>query len=330
MTKRRKLLCALGAALFALPSVAFSQQQAKVWRIGCLVQSHGTDIPQSGSWKEFTRGMRELGYVEGKNIVIEWRFADGQYERLPGLAAELVKMKVDVIVVPGTPATSAAQKATTTIPIVMANIADPVGSGFVKSLARPGTNITGLSNLTGDLASKHLEMLLNTIPALSRVAVLINPDTSSHVAALKNIQAAAQKSKVTILPAEARTAQEIEKSFSSIKRQNAGAVIVIADPVFGAQRHQIVELAAKNRLPTMGPFRSYAEAGFLMSYGQNSQDNYRRAAVFVDRIIKGANPADIPVEQPTKLELVINVKTAKALGIAIPQSVLLQASRVIE
>jgi putative tryptophan/tyrosine transport system substrate-binding protein len=329
MNNRRKFIVALGATSLAAPFVSFAQQQGKVWRVGFLAGRH-VDSLDSDVFGAFPRGMRELGYVEGKNLVIEWLSAEGKYERLPELAAKLVQLKVDVIVAPGPPAISAAQKVTTTVPIVMANASDPVGSGFVKSLARPGGNITGLSDLSGDLNPKHLEMLLGIVPKLTRVAVLVNFENPSHALTLKSIQLAAQKSGVTILPAEARTPQEIETAFSMMTRQNAGAIIVPGDARFTPQYRQIAELAAKNRLPTISPRREYVEVGGLMSYGQNVADNFRRAAMYVDKIFKGAKPGDLPVEQPTKFELFINGKTAKALGLRIPQSLLISADKVIE
>jgi len=274
--------------------------------------------------------MRELGYVEGKNLVIEWRSADGKYERFPLLAAELVQLKVDVIVTVTTPATSAAQKATTTIPIVMGTTGDPVGNGFIKSLARPGGNITGLTSIVSDLGPKHMEMLLSMVPRLSRVAVLLNPDNLAHIGVLKNVQAAAQRTSLKILPVKARTPQEIENAFSLMTREHAGAVIVAGDGFLTQQRRQIAELAVKNRLPSITGIKEYPETGGLMSYGQNLADQYRRAAVYVDKILKGAKPGDLPVEQPTRLALVINRKTAKALGLTIPQSLLIMADKVIE
>ncbi len=274
--------------------------------------------------------MRELGYVEGKNLVIEWRSADGKYERFPLLAAELVQLKVDVIVTVTPPATSAAQKATTTIPIVMGTTGDPVGNGFIKSLARPGGNITGLTSIVSDLGPKHMEMLLSMVPRLSRVAVLLNPDNLAHIGVLKNVQAAAQRTSLKILPVKARTPQEIENAFSLMTREHAGAVIVAGDGFLTQQRRQIAELAVKNRLPSITGIKEYPETGGLMSYGQNLADQYRRAAVYVDKILKGAKPGDLPVEQPTRLALVINRKTAKALGLTIPQSLLIMADKVIE
>lgn len=305
-----------------------AQQQGKVWRIGFLAPTPASLSSQNTD--AFLQGMRELGYVEGKNLAIDWRFADGKYERSPGLAAELVQLKVDAIVVAGTPAASAAQEATATIPIVMANAGDPVGTGLIKSLARPGGNTTGLTNITDELGPKQLEMLQGMVPKLSRVAVLFNPGNSSNIAILKSIEAAAQRAGVKILPVEAQTQQQIENAFSMAVRSNAGAIIVAADLFFIQQQRQIAELTATNRLPSIAWFREFVEAGVLMTYGPSYADMYRRAAVFVDKILKGAKPGDLPVEQPTKFELFINRKTAKALGLTIPQSLMISADRVIE
>ena len=330
MNNRRKLLVALGAGALAAPLSSFAQQQGKVWRVGFLSQRSRPISLDSDTFGAFRQGMRELGYVEGKNLVIEWRFADTQYERLPGLAVEFVQMKVDVIVTSGPAAISAAKKATTTIPIVFGSTQDPVREGFVKSLAHPGGNITGLSNLAGDLGPKHLEMLHSMVPKLSRVGVLMNPANPSNTTALKNVQAAAQRTGVTILSLEARTAKEIENAFFMMAQKKAGAVIVARDALFNQQGRQIVELAAKNRLPYITVYRESVEAGGLMSYAPNLTDQYRRAATYVDKILKGARPGDLPVEQPTKFELIINGKTAKALGLTIPQSLLISADKVIE
>ena len=274
--------------------------------------------------------MRELGYVEGKNLVIEWRFADGIAERLPELAAELVRLKMDVIVSGSSQAIGALQKATSTIPIVMATSGDPIGSGFVKSLARPGGNITGLSNLFGDISPKQLELLLAIAPKLSRVAVLVNPVNSSYAPILKNAQSAARRVNVRILPLEARTEAEIVNAFSLMAREKAGAVIVMVDALFIQQRSVIAQLAMKHRLPSISGTREFAEAGGLVSYGPNLAEQFRRAAGYVDKIFKGAKPADLPVEQSATFEMLINGRTAKALGLAIPQAVLLRTDRVIE
>jgi putative ABC transport system substrate-binding protein len=319
-------LLTLGAA----PLVCHAQQQGKIWRVGYLTQRRRPDSIDADFTGAFPRGMRELGYVEGKNLVIEWRFADGEAERLPDLAAELVRLKVDVIVSGSSAAIGALQKATTTIPIVMATSADPIGSGFVKSLARPGGNITGFSHISSDIGIKQLDLLLGMAPKLSRVAVLVNPTNPSLGTFLKNIQSAAHGSSVKVLPVEARTAQEIENAFPVMTQAKAEAVIVATDPLFVQHYRKIAELAAKNRFPSSSFIREYVEAGGLMSYGPNLSEQFRRAAIYVDKIFKGAKPGDLPVQQVTTFELFINGRTAKALGLTIPQSLLLRADRVIE
>ena len=313
-----------------LPLRSFAQQQGKIWRVGILSVRHVDFLDSDNYYGPFRQGMREHGYVDGKNLAIEWRSAEGKYERLPDLAADLVRMKVDVIVTNGTSAVRAAQKATTTIPIVFGSAGDPVRAGLIKSLARPGGNITGLTNMSGDLGPKHFEMLHSIVPKPSRVAVLLNPANAGAAPNLKAVQTAAQKSGVKILPVEARNAQEIESAFSTMTRENARAVLVINDAVFTQQLRQIAELAIKNRIPAIVAYGQFAEAGGLMSYGPSSADQYRRAATIVDKIFKGAKPGDLPVEQPTNFELIINAKTAKALGLTIPQSLLISAARVIE
>ncbi|MEP6944003.1 MAG: ABC transporter substrate-binding protein [Betaproteobacteria bacterium] len=278
----------------------------------------------------FLKGMQELGYVEGKTFVIERRFADGKPELLPGMAAELVRLKVDVIVAVASPAIAASQKATTTIPIVMATTGDPIASGFVRDLARPGGNITGLSNMGGELGAKLVDLLLTVAPTLSRVGVLVSPTSTTYRAILASVQGAAQKAGVTTLIAEASSPEEIESAFSKFNRGGAGAVVVAATPFFTAQRRQLAELALRYRLPSIFGNRALVEVGGLISYGQHFADSYRRAATYVDKILKGAKPGDIPVEQPTQFELVVNLKTAKSLGVTIPQSILLRADEVIQ
>jgi putative ABC transport system substrate-binding protein len=274
--------------------------------------------------------MRELGYVEGDNLVVEYRFADGKAERLSNLVAELLELKPDVLVVAGTPAVRAAQKATTRIPIVMAGASDPVGSGFVQSFLLPGGNITGVSNLSIDLSPKLVEMLLSIAPKLSRVAILVNPTNPSHAPVAASLQAAGQRVNLEIGAVEAATAQQIESAFANMSRQNAGAVIVVADAFFIPEGQQIAELARNHRMPSVFPFREQVETGGLMSYGQHLTDNFRRAATYVDKIFKGAKPADLPVEESTKPELVINLRTAEALGVTIPPELLVLATEVIE
>ena len=330
MVTRRKLVLALGAGALA-PLAGFAQDPGKVRRIGFLAsRSRSTLSNPDVYYDAFMQGMRELGYVEGKNLIIEWRFADGKYERLPGFAVELVQMKVDIIVTHGVPGTQAAQRATHTIPIVTAATTDPVGSGFAVSLARPRGNITGLSNMFLDHSSKHIELLKTMMPRLSRVTVLVNPGNSVHPAILKSIQAAAQQLGIKVRPVDARTPEEIERGFATMTRERAEAVIVAQDPLLLQQRQQIAELALKTRMLSMFSFREEVQAGGLMSYGLSLTDSYRRAATYVDKILKGAKAGELPFEQPNKLQLTINAKTAKALGIKVPQELLIRADEVIE
>ena len=322
---RRTLLRAMLAGV-ALAPLASLGQQPKVWRIGFLVAGSSSTQFYEG----FRQGMRELGYVEGRNCVLERRFADGKYERLPGLAVELVRLKVDVIVAGAPPSVQAVHQATTKIPIVLVAVPDPVGEGFVKSLSRPGGTITGLSTIVTEVSIKHLELLRVAVPKLSRVAVLINPLNPSDSLILEQIHGAAYTTGVKVFPAEASTASQIEAGFGAMTRARTGALIVAADDFFDVQRNQIATLAVKNRLPTISSNRELTEAGGLMSYGQDLAEHYRRAATYVDKILKGAKPGDLPVEQPTLLELVINRKTAKALGLALPKELLLRANKVIE
>jgi putative ABC transport system substrate-binding protein len=326
---RREALFAL-LALGAAPLDARAQPPEKVWRVGFLTPRRRPESMDTDFLGAFPRGLRELGYVEGRNLVIEWRFADGRFERLPDLAAELVRLRVDVLVSASSQAIAALQKATTTIPIVMASSGDPTGSGFVKSLARPEGNITGLSNLTSDIGAKQLELLLGMVPRLSRVAVLLNPVNPSLASFLKNVQAAAEARSVKVLPAEARTAREIEDAFPTMTRWNAGAVIVATDSLILQQFQKIAELATKSRLPSASQLREYVEAGGLVSYGPNLSEQLRRAAAYVDKIFKGARPSDLPVEQSATFELLINRRAAKALGLTIPPELLSRADRVIE
>jgi putative ABC transport system substrate-binding protein len=327
---RRRFLWTLATACLLLPSGAFGQQHSKLWRIGFLSPRRRPVSLAADYYGAFPQRMSELGYVEGKNLVIEYRFAEGDYQRLPSMAADLVRAKVDVILALGPPGALAAQKATTTIPIVFVVSGDPVAIGLVKSLANPGGNITGLSNLALDLSAKHLELLVTMVPKLSRVAILINPANSAHEMALANLEALAQKSGIGILPVKAQTPVQIESAFSRMAAERAGATIVALDPLFIQQGPQIAELALKHRLASIFANREYAEAGGLISYGQNQVEIYQRAARYVDRIFKGARAGDLPVEQPTKLELCINARTAKILGLTIPHSLRLIADEVIE
>ena len=328
MNRRRDLIIALGASALVAPLGSFAQQQAKVWRVGFLSGSPAS--VSSPNTAAFLKGMGELGYIEGKNLVVEWRFADGNFERLPGLAADLVQSKVDVIVAVASPAIGAAQRATTTIPIVMATTGDPVGSGFVKSLARPGGNITGFSNMGGDIGPKLFDLLRSVVPKLSRVAVLVSPTSTTYRTISESVQDAAQQAGVKTLVVEASSPQEVENAFSMMARENADAVIVGASTFFSLQKRQVAELALKFRMPSMFGNPANVEAGGLMSYGYRVADNYQRSATYVDKILKGAKPGDLPVEQPVTLELVVNLKTANALGLTIPQSLLVRADEVIQ
>ena len=328
--KRRdalRVLLALGAA--AAPLTVVAQPQAKIFRIGFMAAAGRPDSFNSSQYAGFIQGMHELGYAEGKSFVMEWRFAEGKYERFPDLLAELVQLKVDVIVLGASVAVPAAKRATATIPIVMGMSGDPVRDGYVASLSRPGGNVTGLS-ATAEVIAKYLELLKSIVPGASRVAVLRNSVNANHRGNLEILQTAGRKLHTTILLVSAGTPEEIDRGFAQMKREGAQGIIVLADALFVKQRSQITRLALTNKLPSIFPNGEYVEVGGLMSYGQPLFEFYRRAAGYVDKILKGAKPADLPIEQPTKFELLINMKTAKALGIKIPQSVLLRADRVIE
>jgi putative ABC transport system substrate-binding protein len=283
--------------------------------------------------KAFRQGLRDLGYVEGRNVVIEDRDAEGKFERLPALAAELVALKVDVIVAPNTAAALAAQQATKTIPIVFAVAADPVTSGLVTSLARPGGNVTGSSILAPELVGKRLELLTQAVPGVSRVAVLWQPGGAGEGTEkdmLKGAEVAASALGVRLQFVEARGPADVDRAFSEMTRARAGALTVLPSAMFGSQRRRLVDLAAKNRLPAVYTSREFVDAGGLMAFGPNQADLYRGAATYVDKILKGAKPGDLPVEQPTTFELVINLKAAKAVGLTIPQSVLARADHIVE
>ena len=329
MTTRRTLIAAMGASALALFD-AFAQTPAKVWRVGFLSQRHVDYVDSDYYYGPFTQGMRELGYVVGKNLVIEWRSAEGDASRLQELAAELVRLKVDILATAGTPPAVAAQNATTAIPIVMIGVGDPVGNGLVKSLARPGGNSTAFSNMAAELGPKLLEISKSLVPNLTRVAVLVNRSNSYFVLLRKNIQAAAQSINIKIHFVEASTPEEITSAFTLMTRQKIGALVVPLDPLFQQQQNQIVELATKHRLPSIAAYDEFVAAGGLISYGQNRRENFRRAAIYVDKIFKGAKPGELPVEQPMRFKMAVNMKTAKALGLKVPQTILIQATKVIE
>ena len=318
---------ALCALLFALsPSVA-AQQPVKVSRIGFL----GFPSPSANAARHeaFRQGLRELGYVEGKNIVIEWRFAEGKLDRGPALAAELVRLKVDVIVTGGAGSTRPANEATNTIPIVMAQDPDPVGNGFVASLARPGRNITGLSTLAPELSGKQLELLKEIAAKLSRVAVLGTSTSPANAQSLREVELAAGALNVQLQYLDIRSPKDIELAFQEARKMRVDAFLALIGPVLANQRTQIADLAVKSRLPAIYGQPEYVEAGGLISYAVSFTDLHRRAATYVDKILKGAKPADLPVEQPTKFELVINLKTAKQIGLKIPPGVVARADKVI-
>jgi putative ABC transport system substrate-binding protein len=314
-----------GAGVLAAPQASIAQQPSKVARLGFLYYGSRQSSLDSGRYSAFIQGMRELGYVEGSNLVIEARFADGNNERLPALAAELVRLKVDVIVVTGTSALRALQHATTSIPVVMTVATDPVGDGFAASLARPGGNITGLSIGAVDLGPKLLELLKAAVPRLSRVALLLQSENPAHPPRLKRIMFAAQQTEVNVVLAEAATGPEIERAFTVLAKQRPNALIVFPDAFFVQEARPIAAQALKYRLPSISTNHEYSEAGGLMTYGANLNDNFRRAATYVDKILKGAKPGDLPFEHPTRYSLAINRKTAMALGLSLPPALLRQA-----
>jgi putative ABC transport system substrate-binding protein len=306
-----------------------SQQAGKVPRIGFLAV--GSREGRAFLIEGFLQGLRERGYVEGQNIVIEYRFSGDRNDRLPELAAELVRLKVALIVASGTPASFAAKEATSAIPIVMGGVAaNPVETGLVASLARPGGNVTGMSMMTSQLGGKRLEVLKETVPGLSRVAVFWNPPNPAYGPILKELEAAASTLRVELQRLEVRSPGDFEGAFKAATRQRAGALIAPGDPLFTNRPKMVADLALKYRLPTMMDNKEFVEAGGLLSLGVDLPDLYRRAATHVDKILKGANPADLPMEQPTKLDLFVNLKTAGALGLTIPQPVLMQATQVIQ
>jgi len=327
---RRAFISGITGGLLAAPLAGEAQPAGKVPRVGYLNPGSPSDPLRQRRLEAFRQGLRELGYVEGQNLAIESRWAEGKYDRYPALAADLVRSKVDVIVAVSGAATQAAQQATRTIPIVMSLVNDPVGSGLIPSLARPGGNVTGTSVIGPDLVGKQLEVLKEMVPEISRVALIRNPTNPAGAHLLREAEAAARALGVRLQTLEARNPQEIDSAFAAMTRERAGALLILADAIFTNQRRQIAELAMKKRLPSISFVPEYAEAGGLMVYSTNFLDLERRAATFVDKILKGAKPADLPVIEPTKYELVINLKTAKALGLTIPPSLLQRADQVIE
>ena len=328
MITRRNLVIALGAGALSAALSARAQQQGKVWRIGYLsaaTRDTSVDVEQG-----FLAGLRELGYAEGRNILLERRYAAGDVKRLPGIAAEFVALKVDVILATSPPGALAARDATTMIPIVIAGMADPVGNRLAKSLSRPGGNVTGLSTLNVELAAKRFELLKECLPKTARVAFLHDPEVQENVAYHEASLGPARKFGMQFNPVPVRRVEDFAAAFATAVKNRADAMLVVASPLFFVNRARIAELALQARLPTMFNRHEFVEAGGLMTYSVDNVDVYRRAAAYVDKILRGAKPADLPIEQPTKFLLVINLKTAKALGIKIPQSILFRADRVIE
>jgi putative ABC transport system substrate-binding protein len=326
--KRREFISRLGSATLAWPFAALAQEPTKVPRVGYLfsfVASQGQHL-----WGACRQGLRELGYVEGKNIILEPRWSEGRNERLPTLAAELVRLNVDVIVSAATPASRAAKSATSTIPIVFVAVADPIRAGLVASYPRPGGNATGISLLTPELSGKRLQIIAEIVPRTTRVVVLTNPDNLSHAVFLEETMAAGKTLSVQIEPLRARNSREIERAFGEISKHDAQALIVFDDPAIWSPRKLVVALAEKVKIPAMYGYSEFVSDGGLISYGPHRPDLYRRTAGYVDKILKGTKPADLPVERPTKFELFANLKTAKALGLTMPPSVLLSADKIFE
>jgi putative ABC transport system substrate-binding protein len=326
---RRTLLAAAAACALWMPA-ARAQREGKVWRVGFLAARRVDSLNSDPVFRTFLPAMQELGYVEGRNLAIELRFVEGDVARLDALAAELAKARVDVIVAAGATAVRAAQKASSRIPIVMGTAGDPVGAGFVKSLARPGGNITGLSDVAVDLGMKLLDVLQSAVPGLDRVAVLFNPANPSHPGYLASIDEGARATRVTVRRWPARNQTEIAAAFSAMAQDKARGVISLSDPVFNNHQREIAGLAARHRLPCISGFRQYVRAGGLMNYGPDFAHNFQRAAGYVDRIFKGANPAELPVEQSSRFELAVNLSAARALGLTIPPSLLVRADEVVQ
>jgi putative ABC transport system substrate-binding protein len=323
-------LIAAVALLLLWGAVAAGAQQAdRTYRVAYLAAApRATNQPQLD---RFRQGMRELGYVEGRNLVLEARFADGKLERLPGLARELVRLNPDLLFVSTTPGSLAAKAATSTVPIVFVAVADPVGAGLVSNLARPGGNVTGITHIVTEVTSKRLELLKEIAPSASRIAVLVNPDDPNATGQIQNAEAAARSLGVKLQPVlTVRGAGDLERAFEAISRSGAAAALRMVDPTGGPLRARTVELTLRHRLPEMFAFREDVEAGGLVAYGASLAEQYRQAATFVDKILRGTRPADLPIEQATKFELAINLKTAKILGLTIPPSLLLRADHVIE
>jgi putative ABC transport system substrate-binding protein len=325
---RRREFIALAGGAAAWPLAARAQQPANVPRIGFLGNS--TAALEANLIGPLRDGLRDLGYQEGRNIEVVFRWAEGKYERFPALIAELIAAKVDVLVTAGTPATQAIKKATATVPLVMIAVGDPVGTGIVPSLARPGGNITGLSSIAPDLEGKRLELLREFVPRLSHVAFFLNPANAFHTVSMRQALFAAQALNIKLQPHEVRKSEDLDAAFATIVKEKPDALLILADRVFLHNRQRMMDFATQQKLPSVNAYRELVEAGGLMSYGPSYEDMHRRAAIYVDKILKGAKPADLPIEQPTKFSLFLNLKAAKALGLTVPPTLLARADEVIE
>jgi len=328
MITRRKVLLAIATTVLAMPLTGETQNARKIYRVGYLGNSSAS--LEANLVGAFRQGMRDLGYIEGKNLVIEFRWAEGRYHRFASLVTDLIHLPVDVIVTAGTPGTLAAKNATKTIPVVMAVSGDAVGTGLVDSLAHPGGNVTGLTTMASELEGKRLELLREMLPKLARITVLKNDANPLMAIQLRQTAAAAKSSRVALEAVDIRAVDDFGKAFASIAKARPDAIIVLADRFLLAERERILTFTAQQRLAAMYPYREFVERGGLISYSPNYAESFRSAARYVDKILKGAKPADLPVEQPTKFELVVNMKTAKTLGIKIPNSILVRADKVIE
>ncbi len=326
--KWRQFLIVSCAAILALPTAALGEKSDTLRRIGFLGNS--TAALEANLIGPFREGLRSLGYVEGNNLLIEWRWAEGKYERFPALISELIAQNVEVIITAGTPATLAVKKATQTVPLVMVAVGNPVGNGIVPSLARPGGNITGLTSISTEMDGKRLELLKEAVPSVSYVAVLWNSASPLQVLAEKQVQIAAQSMQIKVLSLGVRTEEEIEAAFATMIRERPNALLVLADRLFLHHRKLIMDFAAQQRLPGVHAYKELVDVGGLMSYGPSYEEMHRRAAYFVDKILKGANPGNLPVERPTKFDLKVNLKAAEGLGLTIPRAILRRASEVIE
>jgi putative ABC transport system substrate-binding protein len=330
MNNRRKLIIALGAGALSAPFASHAQQKGKVWRVGFLSGVARPDVLESSFLGGFLQGMRELGHVEGRDFIMEWRFAEARADRYAELAAELIRLNVDVVVTGSPQAARAVQSAGPHMPIVLGVSTDPVGSGFAASLAHPGGNITGIANSVDDSSPKQLELLVAAVPKVSRLGLLVNSTSPNYLSVLKPVQASAKQARLTLVTADAKSAEEFSDAFAALHKARVQALMVMSDVLFNNNRSKIAALAISHRLPSMFSVREYVVAGGLMSYGESFREFFRRAAFYVDKIFKGAKPGDLPIEQPNRFYLTINLKTAKNLGIKIPQSLLLRADEVIE